>query len=209
MTDISTIVILCGGESNRLGSNKAFLKINSKTLIEFIISRVKQYFKNVFVVVKEPEDSLKIQNLVKNITVLEDKVKDVHAPIIGLLTAVEKIDEPFFFALSCDTPLVDLNIINILIKSLGDHNAVIPRWPNGFIEPLFAVYRREALRKSILSVLSEGKLDLNSVVLKIPKVLYFSTMVMEKFNPKLDCLLNVNTPGDYDKCISKIKKYLV
>lgn len=209
MTDISAIIILCGGKSNRFGLNKAFLKVNSNTLIEYVVSRVKSYFKNIFVIVKESDDALKIQTLIKNIKVLEDTVKNEYAPIFGLLTAVEKITEPVFFTLSCDTPLIDLNIVDILIKSLGDHNAVIPRWPNGFVEPLFAVYRREPLHKSILEVLSEGKLDLNSVISRIPRILYFSTMVMERFNPRLDCLLNINTRGDYDKCISKIKKHLV
>ncbi|MEM4206968.1 MAG: molybdenum cofactor guanylyltransferase, partial [Nitrososphaerota archaeon] len=172
MKDISTIVILCGGKSTRFGLNKAFLKIGSITLIEYIIDKVKKYFKNVFVIVKKTDDAVKLQNLLKKVTVLEDRVQETFAPIIGLLTAVEEISEPVFFVLSCDTPLVDLNIIDIIIKSLGDHNAVIPRWPNGFIEPLFAVYRREPLRKSILEVLSNGKLDLNSVVFKIPRILY-------------------------------------
>ncbi|MEM2109396.1 MAG: hypothetical protein QW327_02790, partial [Candidatus Odinarchaeota archaeon] len=89
--------------------------------------------------------------------------------------------------------------------ALGDHNAVIPRWPNGFIEPLFAVYRKEALEQSIRQVLSEGRFELTRMVSKLSKVLYFSTMVIEKFNPKLDCFLNVNTPLDYEKCLKKIK----
>ncbi len=209
MADISAIIILCSGGPNPFGLNKAFLRFDSTTLIEYVVSRVKQYFTGIYVVVENSEDALKIKNLVKNVTILEDAAKDKGEPITGLLTAAEQVNEPFFFALSCDTPLVDLNIIDVLIKSLGDHNAVIPRWPNGLAEPLFAVYRREPLRKSILEVLSEGKTDLDSVILKIPKVLYFSTMVIEKFNPKLDCLLKINTRRDYDKCISKIRGYMV
>jgi len=208
VTDISTIIILCGGQSSRLKTSKLFLKLGSKTLIEYIVDKVKKYFKNIFIIVKNTEDAERIRVFLKNVKILDDTVKDQQAPILGLLTAVEKVNESVFFALSCDTPLVDLNVADILIKSLGDHNAVIPRWPNGFIEPLFAVYRTEALGKSIREVLSEGRFDLTSVISKLSKVLYVSTMVIEKFNPDLDCFLNINTPVEYEKCVRKIKKTL-
>ncbi|MEM2109946.1 MAG: molybdenum cofactor guanylyltransferase, partial [Candidatus Odinarchaeota archaeon] len=167
VTNIGTIIILCGGQSNRLKTSKPFLKLGSTTLIEYVVNRVKKYFKNIFIIVKSSEDAEKIKAFLRNVTVLEDTVKDQQAPILGLLTAVEKISESVFFTLSCDMPLVDLNIVDMLIKPLGDHNPLIRRWPNGFIEPLFAVYRKEALEQSIRQVLSEGRFELTRMVSKL------------------------------------------
>lgn len=205
MRDINTIAILCGGKSGRLGVNKALLKVDSSFLVEYVINRVKRYFKNIFLVTKSLADADMLKTLLRDVIVVRDSVTDKQGPIFGLLTAAEKTVEDVFFVLSCDTPLVDLNVVDILHKSIGDHNAVVPRWPNGFIEPLYAVYRRDALMKGIKQALSDGKYELAYLVSKIPRVLYFSTLMIQKFDSELDCFLNINTPRDFEKFIRKIK----
>jgi molybdopterin-guanine dinucleotide biosynthesis protein A len=203
--NINSIAILCGGKSDRIGFNKAFLKLNSEYLIEYVIKNAKKYFKNIFLIVKEVEEIRKIKPNINNSMIIEDTVRDKIGAIFGLFTALEKIDDEIIFVLSCDTPLLDYNIINMMFQSLGNNNAVIPRWPNGYIEPLYGIYRRDATLKILKEILAEKKYKLSYLISKLPKVLYFSTKIIEKIDPKLDCFLNINNINDYNILLKKIK----
>ncbi|MDH5459844.1 MAG: hypothetical protein OEW71_02260, partial [Candidatus Bathyarchaeota archaeon] len=77
--------------------------------------------------------------------------------------------------------------------------AVIPRWPNGYIEPLQAVYCTKPALEAAKNALSEGKLDIRSMVEKLRGIRYVSTLVLQQLDPTLRTFFNVNTPLDLKK----------
>ncbi|MHA1410229.1 MAG: molybdenum cofactor guanylyltransferase [Candidatus Odinarchaeia archaeon] len=172
MISIKTVAILCGGKSQRLGRDKAFLEVDSQYMIEYIIMRVKKYFKNIFLITKTADLKVKLQELFKNINIITDTVQNKHGPIFGLLTALESIKEEDIFILSCDTPLINLQVIDLIYQCLGEHYAVIPRWPNGYIEPLYALYKRIPVLNELKEFINSGEKKLGLLISKLPKVLY-------------------------------------
>ncbi|MHA1835416.1 MAG: molybdenum cofactor guanylyltransferase [Candidatus Odinarchaeia archaeon] len=196
--------MLCGGKSERLGVNKALLKLNSQILIEYLIKKVRKYFKNIFVIVKDSKEAKKMPSL--DAEIITDIIKDKQGAIFGLHTVFHTIKKETIFVISCDTPLADLASIRYIVEALGEHNAVIPRWPNGYIEPLYAVYKRRITLPIVEKNIKSSIYSLKDLISKIPKVLYFSTKIIEKFDPKLNCFFNVNTRRDYILLLKKIKR---
>jgi molybdopterin-guanine dinucleotide biosynthesis protein A len=83
--------------------------------------------------------------------------------------------------------------------------AVIPRWPNGYIEPLQAVYCAKPAYESAKNALSEGKLNVQSMVDKLRGVRYVSTLVLQQLDPELRTFFNINTPLDLKKAESMLR----
>ena len=84
-------------------------------------------------------------------------------------------------------------------------NAVIPRWPNGYIEPLLAVYRTEVAKAASNDALDDGRLDMQAMVDKLQGIRYISTLVLRQLDPELRTFFNVNTISDLRKAETMLK----
>jgi molybdopterin-guanine dinucleotide biosynthesis protein A len=63
-------------------------------------------------------------------------------------------------------------------------DAVIPRWPNGYIEPLQAAYRTKSAMTAANTTLENKKLDMRSMIANLGKVTYVSTLALKKSRSK-------------------------
>jgi len=124
---------------------------------------------------------------------------DMQSPLIGALTGFEKANGEYSLLLPCDTPLLSRDILTLLLELRTNRNAVVPRWPNGYIEPLQAVYCTRPAVEAAKKTLNAGKADLRSVVNELRAVRYISTLVLQQLDPKLRTFFNVNTPLDLRK----------
>jgi molybdopterin-guanine dinucleotide biosynthesis protein A len=98
--------------------------------------------------------------------------------------------------LPVDTPLVKVEMIQILVELRAGHGAVVPSWPSGNVEPLHAVYRSEHAYAQGLKALEEGKRRMQDLLDALHNVLYVSTLVLEKYDPELKTFVNFNTEED-------------
>ncbi|HEY0088391.1 MAG TPA: molybdenum cofactor guanylyltransferase, partial [Candidatus Lokiarchaeia archaeon] len=146
-----------GGKSTRFGSDKGIFEFLGKPLITYQLETLCQFNLNIFLIANSFEQ---IQNYINKIDlnkimgfVLDDKLISknigVHSPMIGLYSAFkELLDLGYQKALtvSCDMPLIKKSVVELLIKESIYYDCIIPKWKNGFLEPLFAVYPiKEAL----------------------------------------------------------------
>ena len=51
-----TLVILCGGDSSRMGTTKALLPFEDKTMVEYIYDKFSPYFNKIYLSVNERGD---------------------------------------------------------------------------------------------------------------------------------------------------------
>ncbi len=136
MIEDCTAIILAGGDSSRMGQDKAMLPLNGKPLLQTVIDAVQPLFAHTLVSVRAPRAGIALQ-----------QVCDAQAgagPLAGLASALDKIATPWAFVVACDMPFVAPAVLERLATLRGAHQAVVPRIDD-HAQPLLAFYARSCL----------------------------------------------------------------
>jgi molybdopterin-guanine dinucleotide biosynthesis protein A len=195
----ASAIILAGGKSVRFGRDKGLLLLKGKPLINYVLDAVKGVADDKIVVVS-PESQAEnyMRALGAQVRVAVDK-DNVQSPVIGALAGFEEAHGQYSLLVPCDTPLVSREVLRLLLDLCVDKAAVIPRWPNGYIEPLQAIYHTESALQAAREALEEEKMNMQGIVDKLRGVRYVSTLVLQQLDPELRTFFNVNTPSDLKK----------
>ncbi len=110
MDGINTGVILCGGKSSRMNTDKALLKLGESTIIEIIYNKLKNIFKEVLISANDIE---KYKFL--NAKIIKDIYTD-RGPLAGIHSALKYSESEKIFVTACDIQLVPTELINYLLK---------------------------------------------------------------------------------------------
>ncbi len=199
-------IILAGGFSKRFGQDKGLVQLAGKPLIKHVLDKVGNIVDEKVVVVSskvQGENFAKVAGL--NVNVVMD-VGDVRSPLLGALTGFQEAHGEYALLLPCDSPFISRDVLLLLFELCMGKSAVIPRWPNGFIEPLHAVYCTKLALEAAKNALKEGKLNMQSMVDALRGVRYVSTLVLQQLDPELRTFMNVNTPLDLKKAERIIKR---
>lgn len=132
-----TGIILAGGLSKRMGTDKALIQHNGKTLLENAIEICKPACKSIIISSNNPEHGKYGHPLIA------DVIQDC-GPIGGIYSCLEKSDTDWNFVISVDTPFVTGDFIEFLLLQTGNFDAVIPLH-SGKTEPLIALYNKTCL----------------------------------------------------------------
>ena len=199
-------VILAGGKSSRFLMNKSKAKLFGKPLLSHVVDRIRPVVDEVLVVVVSEEQKRVIENISLDPIRLVIDEYSVRSPIVGALTGFKYALGKYSILLPNDTPFISIKVLSLLFQLVVGLEAVIPIWPNNYIEPLQAVYETEAAYKSALKAFDEKKYRVNNILMNLTKLLYVSTTVLEKFNFTLNTFINVNTPQDMKEAKNKLHK---
>jgi molybdopterin-guanine dinucleotide biosynthesis protein A len=192
-------IILAGGFSSRFGQEKGLLQLANKSLIMHVFDAIANVVDEKIVVASSKVQAENYMSaLGSNINILVD-ASDAHSPLVGALTGFKEARGKYAVLLPCDTPLVSRDIVALFFELCINRNAVIPRWPNGYIEPLQAVYCTKPAYEATKNALSDGKMNLQSMVDKLRGVRYVSTLVLQQLDPELRTFFNINAPLDLKK----------
>jgi molybdopterin-guanine dinucleotide biosynthesis protein A len=185
-------IILAGGKNARMGREKAYLRIGERTIIEEQSDALSRIFDEIIIVANS-------QNYFENIDVkvVTDIIPD-SGPLGGLYSGLAVSSNIHSFLLACDMPFINLQLIDYMIKQIGENDIVIPVSSKG-IETLFAVYSLNCL-ETIRRQVEFKNLKLLDI-LTFFKVRYISQEEVEKFDPKEFSFFNVNSPKDYEEAL--------
>uniref|UniRef100_UPI00404B5A82 molybdenum cofactor guanylyltransferase n=1 Tax=Candidatus Pelagibacter sp. TaxID=2024849 RepID=UPI00404B5A82 len=105
-------VVLAGGKSKRFGQDKNCVKLGSRTLLEHVLLKITDKFKEILIV---SSNSLEIEEI-KKITVIPDCFNDL-GPLAGVLSSmkwIKKNNKPYKWIATfpSDTPFFDISIID-------------------------------------------------------------------------------------------------
>jgi molybdopterin-guanine dinucleotide biosynthesis protein A len=205
----TTIAILSGGKSHRLRSvtsDKGLLRLNNKPMILWIIDIAQEISKNILVIVSSESQKEEYHNTINNLAeIVIDISESIRSPLLGAHAAFMHTDAEYTVLLPNDTPLLNRDALRLLIDVCRAYDVVIPRWPNGFIEPLHAVYRTATARKRSKELIEQGQFKLDGLLQNV-KVLYVNTEVFKQFDPELNMFSNINTPADLKKVKRRSKE---
>lgn len=176
-----------------------------KPLIVHVMDVVHDLVEEILLVVSSQSQAENIRRLIgPDFPVLIDDL-NLQGPLAGASTGFEEAQGEYSLLAPCDTPLISRDVLQYLFELCEDMNAAIPRWPNGYIEPLQSVYHTDHASKFAQEALKEGRSDMRSMIGRMKRVRYISTLVLKKLNPELSTFLNVNTPSDLTKVESLLE----
>jgi len=190
-----SVVIQAGGESRRMGQNKALLPFMGQSLIERVISRIKAISDEIIITSNDPGlfDFL-------HVPVFADLVPGRGA-LSGLFTAFSIAHTPLVAVVACDMPFVSTQLLEAQVELLIKQNmdGIVPRHDNG-TEPFHAVYRREECREAVKASLD---LEHRRVDSWFPTVRmgYMEREDIMRYDPSGHAFFNINSPEDYRRAI--------
>lgn len=188
-----TVAILIGGDSKRFKTEKFLAKFRDKELVVHMANIAKALSQNVLVVTSGEDQADMVRSLVGWAKVAVDPEESEKAALVGALTAFEYSETQYTMLLPIDAPLANVNLLHSLGDLAEGHGAVVPRWPSGYIEPLHAVYMTEQAYSRGLKQVADGHYRMQDFLDRLNNVLYVSTLVLQRFDPKLLTFENANT----------------
>jgi len=209
------IAILIGGKSTRFGSDKGLFEYHGKSLISYQLETLTQNNYDIFLVAHSKQqtqayiDKIDIRQVMGFIIDNNSPLLDLnlHTPMKGLYSAYKELKDIGYekaFTLSCDLPLINLEVIEFMINQSIGYDCCIPRWNNGFLEPLFAIYPIKEAYKKALENLKNHTYKLTNIISDKWKINFLSVEdSIKQFDENLLTFLNINTPEDIELLIEK------
>ena len=187
------ILILAGGGGERFGGEKALFRIGGKPMIQLVFEEIRKLSREVVISCRSSRE--KLARMFPEAKIVPDKF-DKKGALTGLMSALPEIGSEYVALVTCDSPKIKSEVLKLIFRSAQGHDGAIPKWPNGYIEPLQAVYNTGKLRRAVIEAWGDGKMRLAEVLGRLSDIVYVSTEELKKADPELESFLNVNLPED-------------
>jgi molybdopterin-guanine dinucleotide biosynthesis protein A len=186
-------IVLCGGQSRRMGQPKAWLPFGGELMLQRVVRILSEAVQPVVVVAAPGQD---LPRLAASVEVVRDE-RQGRGPLEGLATGLrglKSMGADTAFASSIDAPFLRIEFINRVLSLLGDSWIAVPFVGERY-HPLAATYRTVCL-SAIDGLLVADRLR--------PMFLFKEVATREieegeliDVDPTLQSLRNLNTPEDY------------
>jgi molybdenum cofactor guanylyltransferase len=140
-----TAAILAGGAAKRMGgATKALLDVGGQTILDTLVATLSGRFTEILLVAKEPMAFQAMQPGAPWRLVLDACPE--RSSLTGIRTALAHARTEHVFITACDTPLLRPALLTALLDHLrAEDDVVLPVKPDGYFEPLCAIYSRRCL----------------------------------------------------------------
>ncbi len=189
-----TVCIQAGGQSSRMGEDKALKTFLGRPLIQRVIERLSPIADEVIVTTNRPDEDYSFLNL----RLIPD-LKPGRGALGGLYTAIASASNPIVAVVACDMPFASATFFEaakeLMVREEAD--VVIAKSEEGF-EPLHAIYRRETCLPAIEAAINA---DQWKVIAWFPevKVRVLTQDEIKQYDPSGLAFWNVNTPEEFSK----------
>lgn len=195
-------VVLAGGRGSRLGLNKALVKLKGRPLIDYVVKAAMEAVDELVIAIGFDDDPARYASfLPRGARVVKDP-RGIQSPLAGMLAGMKVLASRRAVVLPCDSPFINVGVLNHLFKICETSDAAIPRWPNGYIEPLHSVYNAHSAVPAIEASIKAGELKVSMMIQRLKKVVYVPVGDLKSYDPKLLTFLNINTKEDLKKAES-------
>ena len=188
-----TGVILSGGKSTRMGTNKAFLEIRGKRLIDRTMLIFRDMFPEVILVTNSPLDYLD-----QDCIIASDIYKN-KGSLGGIYTGLFYASCDRIFVSACDMPFLKRSFVEYMIGCADRYDIVVPEPPDG-LQPLHAIYSKKCLIP-IKRLMDTGNLKITGFY-KGLKTMVIPEEDIKPFDSKGKMFMNVNTREDLERISS-------
>ncbi|NLI11376.1 molybdenum cofactor guanylyltransferase [Pelotomaculum propionicicum] len=198
MTEVAG-VILAGGKSRRMGTDKAFLTVGREAMIERVAAELRKVFKEILISGGDEETGRRL-----GLRVIPDLIKG-GGPLSGIHATLIAAQSDKCLVVPCDMPFLSAELAKIMISQSEGYDVTVPQHGD-YLQPLFAVYSKSCI-PAIEEALNNNR---HKVVDFYPRVRvkYVSEAILKAAADIDTVFFNVNTPFDLEKAriIDKKKK---
>lgn len=177
-------VIMAGGKSSRMGSDKALLPFGGfATLTQYQIHRLSPFFQSLHVSTKNKDKFDFEASFIEDIPTYKES-----SPLVALLSILERFETPVC-VLSVDTPFVDTKIFEVLFSHLDESTDAIIATSPSCSHQLCAIYS-PCIKTTIAQMLEQNQHKIQTLLQKI------KTVFIPFEDDKL--FFNLNHPHEYE-----------
>ncbi len=185
-----TGIILAGGKSSRIGSDKGFLLLNNKTFIRHIIEAIQPHVNEIIIVSNNADYD------VFNLKRVNDLIKNA-GPLAGIYTGLHHSNTKNNLVLSCDVPLINSEILKQLTDNVEENIDIIQLESNSKTMPLIALYNKNC-ESRFLELLQQDERRLRFAVKQCKAKTIVLNKELERFT------LNINTKHQFNEISNAI-----
>jgi molybdopterin-guanine dinucleotide biosynthesis protein A len=181
-------IVLAGGRSSRMGTDKALLPVNGKPLLRHIVDTLALHCSGVTVVAPYGEPGRYRGLLPETVRFAHDHAPD-QGPLAGIRAGLLALPDgcEYGFVMACDMPIFSADLFERMTRELGRESG----GPEAVLcagQPFHALYRRSAAAAAD-NLLAQQRRKLSDFTAALQAV-YVAP-------PESNCFLNLNTPADY------------
>lgn len=178
-------LVLAGGKSTRMGSDKALLLQDGETQLSRAVSLLEAHLDRVFVSARAEQADDAERSKFEQII---DRYDDI-GPVAGILSALDSNDDVSWLVLACDLPNIDDATVAYLLEQYSAEHpfTAYESVHDGLPEPLCAIYRPDS-RAVILGFVNDGII--------CPRKMLINSDTHLLAQPSPGALHNINAPED-------------
>jgi molybdopterin-guanine dinucleotide biosynthesis protein A len=194
-----TICVQAGGESRRMGQDKALMPFLGRPLVQRVVERLAPIADEVILTTNRPEDYRFL-----DLPLFPD-LKPGRGALGGLYTALKSARCETVAVVACDMPFASRELIEAASRLLVEEEAdvVIPD-SGGGLEPMHALYRRETCIPAIEAAIQADQWKLVSWFPQV-KVRVLQPDEIELYDPEGLSFWNLNTPEEFAEAERRAK----
>ncbi|APW60761.1 molybdenum cofactor guanylyltransferase [Paludisphaera borealis] len=190
-------VVLCGGESRRMGRPKAGLPFGPETLLARVVRLVSTVARPVVVVAAADQE---VRDLPDSVRVVRDS-RSGRGPLQGLADGLSALPPgvEFAYVTAADAPFLEPAWVELLVDRIGGHDLALPNC-DGRRHPLAALYRVAPALAAIRGLLDQDQLRVGRLAESL-RTRTIDADELRGVDPELRTLRNLNTPDDYVRAL--------
>lgn len=194
-----TAAILAGGQSSRMGTDKAFVTLDDRSLIQHMLDRLAQVdaVRDTILIANRPDDYAHLE-----LPTFTDRIPG-KGTLGGIYTALVASQRDYVLVLACDMPLISPALLTYM-AALCDSGAqsdsppydvIVPR-VDGYPQGVHAIYSARCI-PPIAEDVTAGRLKVIGFYDQV-RVRYLDKTDYAPYDPHGHSFFNVNTPDDLD-----------
>lgn len=186
-------IVLAGGLGSRLGRDKFAEVISGRSLIEWVIDRVRPVSSEILIVISDRQSTSAVVHPEAR-TVVD--IYPGKGSLGGIYTGLMYATSFHMLAVACDMPFLNGDLLRYMIDLSSGYDVVLPKIGR-HREPLHAVYSKNCL-EPMAGLIEQGELRIARLLDSV-RVRYLDEGELDVFDPEHLSFFNVNTPEDLAK----------
>lgn len=184
-----SLAIIAGGQSRRMGRDKAFVELGGKALIERVIARSANLGQSETILITNKPAQYAHLGLRMFGDILRDK-----GSLGGIYTALTRAKSPDVLVLACDMPFVNTDLLQYMVEQCRDEFDIVVPTVDGYPQGLHAIYKKTCIAP-IAAQLAANRLKIIRFYDQM-RVRYLDEADCAPFDPQGRSFANLNTPEE-------------